>query len=64
MRGKYISMLVCAPNIDDYISGVILHPEHMTLVNEHGKKLYKCILDNGMIPGVDLDRGVDQDSLD
>ena len=56
-RAAYRSMLYTTPGLSEYISGVILHVETLFQKDKNGKQLVDMITENGMIPGIKLDKG-------
>merc|ERR1719313_3135387 len=62
-RAAYRSMCFQAPGLSEYISGVILHTETLFQKDATGKELVKIITENGMIPGIKLDKGYDKTGL-
>jgi len=49
--------------LSQYISGVILHWETLFQSDADGKKMVDLITQNGMIPGIKLDKGYDKSGL-
>jgi len=58
MRRSFREMLLTAPGVGKYISGVILFDETMHENRYDGVSLVQTIVDNGMIPGIKLDKGL------
>ena len=58
-RAAYRSMLYQAPGLSEYISGVILHWETLFQTDAAGRQMVDIIKENGMIPGIKLDKGYD-----
>ncbi len=56
-RRDYREMLLTAPNIGDYISGVILYDETIRQKSTDGKPFPEMIRDNGILPGIKVDTG-------
>merc|ERR1712232_1430495 len=50
-------------DLSQYISGVILHWETLFQSDADGKKMVDLITQNGMIPGIKLDKGYDKSGL-
>jgi len=59
-RAAYRSMLYKTAGISEYISGVILHWETLFQCDAEGKKMVDLIANNGMIPGIKLDKAYDK----
>jgi fructose-bisphosphate aldolase class I len=62
-RAAYRSMCFTAPGLSEYISGVILHVETLYQKDANGVDMVKHITDNGMIPGLKVDKGYDKTGL-
>jgi fructose-bisphosphate aldolase class I len=62
-RAAYRSMLYKTQGISEYISGVILHWETLFQSDAQGNKMVDLINNNGMIPGIKLDKGYDKAGL-
>jgi hypothetical protein len=62
-RAAYRSMLYQAPGLSEYISGVILHTETLYQSDASGRKMVDLINENGMIPGIKLDKGYDTSGI-
>lgn len=62
-RAAYRSMLYTTPGLSEYISGVILHSETLYQKDKNGTDMVKLITDNGMIPGLKVDKGFDKVGL-
>ena len=62
-RAAYRSMLYNAPGLSEYISGVILHTETLYQTDASGRKMVDIINENGMIPGIKLDKGYDTSGI-
>ena len=58
-RAAYRSMLYTTPGLSEHISGVILHTETVYQSDAQGRKMVDLIKENGMIPGIKLDKGYD-----
>jgi fructose-bisphosphate aldolase class I len=56
-RCNYRTMLFTAPGIGDFISGVILFDETIRQSTPKGKKLVSILQENGVIPGIKVDKG-------
>ena len=62
-RAAYRSMLYQAPGLSEHISGVILHSETLFQSDASGRKMVDLINENGMIPGIKLDKGYDTSGI-
>merc|ERR1712127_631344 len=51
------------PGLSQYVSGVILHWETLFQKDGNGKQLVDMIKENGMIPGIKMDKGYDKAGL-
>ncbi|CAM2009752.1 class I fructose-bisphosphate aldolase [Acanthopleuribacter pedis] len=56
-RRDYRHMLFTAPEFADYVSGVILFDETLRQNGPDGKRLAEVLSDNGVIPGIKVDKG-------
>ena len=56
-RRAYRELIVTAPGLGDYISGVILYDETIRQRDRHGTLLVERLLDAGIIPGIKVDLG-------
>ncbi len=56
-RRNYREMLFTSPEIDKYISGVILFEETLRQTNNNGKRLAEILEDKNVIPGIKVDKG-------
>jgi fructose-bisphosphate aldolase class I len=59
-RAAYRSMCFSTPGLDTYISGVILHWETLFQDDASGKPMVEIIKQNGMIPGIKVDKAYDK----
>lgn len=57
-RFIFRELLVTTPNIEKYISGVILHEEMFSMKNEKEKLLIDVIMDKNILIGIKLDKGL------
>merc|ERR1719443_741273 len=62
-RGAYRSLCFSTPNLSDNISGVILHWETLFQKDANGKDMVDIIKENGMIPGIKLDKAYDKKGI-
>ena len=56
-RAEYRSMCFATPGLSEHIGGVILHWETLFQKDAGGKAIVDIIKDNGMIPGIKVDKG-------
>ena len=56
-RAEYRSMCFSTPGLSEHIGGVILHWETLFQRDAEGKAIVDIIKDNGMIPGIKVDKG-------
>ena len=56
-RAEYRSMCFSTPGLSEHIGGVILHWETLFQRDAQGKAIVDIIKDNGMIPGIKVDKG-------
>ena len=56
-RRSYRSLLFSAPDIDQYISGVILFEETLKHRDEKGMPLPELLSSRGIVPGIKVDKG-------
>ena len=56
-RRAYREMLLTTPNLSKYISGAILFDETLRQSTKGGVPFAKVMSDNGMIPGIKVDKG-------
>merc|ERR1719388_478314 len=62
-RGAYRSMCFSTPNLSENISGVILHWETLFQTDASGKDMVDIIKENGMIPGIKVDKAYDKKGI-
>jgi len=62
-RGAYRSMCFSTPGLSEHISGVILHWETLFQKDATGKDMVAIIQENGMIPGIKLDKAYDKKGI-
>jgi len=62
-RAAYRAMCFTTPGLSQYVSGVILHWETLFQKDSNGKQLVDMIKENGMIPGIKMDKGYDKAGL-
>ncbi|GMV30976.1 MAG: hypothetical protein AMXMBFR59_31010 [Rhodanobacteraceae bacterium] len=56
-RRAYREMLLTTPNLSDHISGAILYDETLRQSTKAGVPFTKVMLDNGILPGIKVDKG-------
>ena len=56
-RRAYREMLLTTPKLGDYISGAILFDETIRQSTKGGVPFTKVMMDNGIIPGIKVDKG-------
>lgn len=59
MRQKFRDMLLAAPDIEAYVSGVILHEETLSQDANDGTPFPKLLAARGIIPGIKVDQGTE-----
>ncbi|CAN6362407.1 unnamed protein product [Urochloa humidicola] len=57
-RQAYRTLLVSAPGLGQYISGVILYEETLYQSTVDGKKITDILVDQGIVPGIKVDKGL------
>lgn len=57
-RRQYRELLFTAPDLSDYISGVILFEETFYQQDKHGKTFPELLLQQGIVPGIKVDKGL------
>jgi len=57
-RQTYRELLVTTPGLGQYISGAILFEETLFQDTRSGKKMTACLNDNGIVPGIKVDKGL------
>merc|ERR1711879_173683 len=53
-------MCFSAPGLSEFVSGVILHAETLVQSDASGKRMVDIITENGMIPGIKVDKAYDK----
>jgi fructose-bisphosphate aldolase, class I len=56
-RRAYREMLLTVPKLNDYVSGAILFDETLRQKTKDGVPFAKVMMDNGIIPGIKVDKG-------
>lgn len=59
MRRKDRDLLLAAPGIEQYLTGVILHEETLSQKADDGTPFPKLLSDRGIIPGIKVDQGLE-----
>merc|ERR1712190_489123 len=62
-RAAYRSMCFSTPGLSQHISGVILHWETLFQKDASGKDMVDIIKENGMIPGIKLDKAYNKKGM-
>jgi len=62
-RAAYRSMCFSTPGLSEYISGVILHWETLFQDDKDGKPMVEIIVQNGMIPGIKVDKAYNKKGM-
>ena len=57
-RRAYRDLLLTAPNLSDYVSGVILFEETLNQSTLDGTPFAKALMDRGIVPGIKVDKGL------
>jgi fructose-bisphosphate aldolase class I len=57
-RRNYREMLFTTPNLQDYISGVILYEETIMQKSRSNKPLVEYLTEKGIVPGIKVDKGL------
>ena len=57
-RRFYRELLFTAPDIEKYISGVIMYEETLDQASEGGVNFVKLLADKGILPGIKVDKGL------
>jgi len=57
MRRQYRELLLMTPEIENYLSGVILYEETLGQHNFHGELFIDVLEKKGIIPGIKVDKG-------
>merc|ERR1712190_319725 len=62
-RAAYRSMCFSTPGLSEHISGVILHWETLFQKDPSGKDMVEIIKENGMIPGIKVDKAYNKKGI-
>lgn len=57
MRRQYRELLLSTPEIENYLSGVILYDETLRQSDYHGRSFVQVLQEKGIIPGIKVDIG-------
>lgn len=57
-RRRYRELLFTTPNVGDYLYGAILFEETLTQKTSSGQLFSEYLLENGILPGIKVDRGL------
>ena len=58
-RRQFRELFLCAPGIEEYLSGVILHEETLTQKTTDKELFSKSLSKRGIIPGIKVDEGTE-----
>ncbi len=56
-RRAYRELIVVAPGIEEYVSGIIFYDETIRQSTKDGKRFPDVLLEKGMLPGIKVDTG-------
>jgi fructose-bisphosphate aldolase class I len=59
MRRKFRDLLLAAPGIEEYLTGVILYKETLTQKADDGTPFAELLASHGIIPGIKVDEGLE-----
>jgi len=59
MRRKFRDLLLSAPGIGSYVSGVILHEETLSQDADDGTSFPELLTTHGIVPGIKVDQGTE-----
>ncbi len=62
-RRQYRQLIIQAPEIEQYVSGVILHDETIRQSNDAGENFPTVLARRGILPGIKVDGGLDDLAL-
>jgi fructose-bisphosphate aldolase class I len=62
-RRQYRQLILMAPDIEKYVSGVILHDETIKQKNDAGENFAAVLAKRGILPGIKVDGGLDDLAL-
>lgn len=62
-RRQYRQMIVMAPDLEKYVSGIILYDETIRQKNDAGENLAAALAKRGVLPGIKVDGGLDELAL-
>lgn len=62
-RRRYRQLFFWIPNIEEHLSGIILHDETIKQNDENGKPFVDILKEKGIIPGIKVDMGADDLAL-
>lgn len=62
-RRQYRQLIVMAPDLEKYVSGVILHDETIRQKNDTGENFVAVLAKRGVLPGIKVDAGLDDLAL-
>src|SRR3989344_4523441 len=62
-RRQYRQLLMMAPDLEKYVSGIILHDETIRQKNDAGENFAASLTKRGVLPGIKVDGGLDDLAL-
>ena len=62
-RRAYRQLLIMAPNLERYVSGIILYDETIRQNNDAGENLAAALAKRGILPGIKVDGGLEDLAL-
>ena len=62
-RRQYRQLIVMAPDLEQYVSGIILHDETIRQKNDAGENFAAVLTKRGVLPGIKVDAGLDDLAL-
>jgi len=62
-RAAYRSLCFSTPGLSEFVSGVILHVETLYQKDASGKDMVAIIKENGMIPGIKVDKAYNKKGM-
>lgn len=62
-RRQYRQLQVMAPDLEKYVSGIILHDETIRQKNDAGENFAAALTKRGVLPGIKVDGGLDDLAL-
>ena len=59
-RRRWRELLLCAPEMENYVSGVILYDETIRQSDDSGKKFTDCLKEKNVLIGIKVDEGLQE----